>query len=388
MADFFRNGLDGRWGMGMGEIIIRCICICIYFDLKFQMYFHLHVYFDLILSSTWANQISTLPRYGNGLRLQSTDVRLLPSDGTNVTGEKNSYSKKRFPKPFSCRWQARAPSTRACPQWARGAWRAPWQAPEGSSGAPRAHIRLSASGPAPPPVDRHNFQLAPRWSVFSTFLAILHDSIFCRISDRGPWLRRRCHLEASRKSLSKGPPFKEPSSSLKLSPNFSISAKNHKKIILCQQAAVVFSSSLKPALHLHLLQRSLIKMNDHRHDHHRHPWSYQSPWPSSERGKCMWSVIFILIVFLDPDPPRYIFGHKLSKLLLQAVAAVSGWTESLHSHRFTGVTKWRGRVTVCLLHIYKTNFPIFFFLVTVFVFKYHQNKPHNQVLQSPRPFEP
>ena len=33
MADFFRNGLDGRWGMGMGEIIIRCICICIYFDL-------------------------------------------------------------------------------------------------------------------------------------------------------------------------------------------------------------------------------------------------------------------------------------------------------------------------------------------------------------------
>ena len=74
----------------------------------------------------------------------------------------------------------------------------------------------------------------------------------------------------------------------------------------------------------------------------------------SERGKCMWSVIFILIVFLDPDPPRYIFGHKLSKLLLQAVAAVSGWTESLHSHRFTGVTKWRGRVIVCLLHTRQT----------------------------------
>ena len=101
-----------------------------------------------------------------------------------------------------------------------------------------------------------------------TFL--LHNFIFCRISDREPWLPRRCHLEASKRPPSKAPHSRKPPSkespSRECSSSLNLSSSSAKKTSLC----------LKPPLHP-LLQShpSLTKMNDHRHDDHRHPRSYQ-----------------------------------------------------------------------------------------------------------------
>ena len=68
MADFFRNGLDGRWGMGMGKSTI----------------YHIgKIAAEIIHILNFANTL----RNGNGVWLQSTDVWLLSSDGTHVAGD-------------------------------------------------------------------------------------------------------------------------------------------------------------------------------------------------------------------------------------------------------------------------------------------------------------
>ena len=90
MADFFRNGLDGRWGMGMGEIIIRCICICMYILISFCLR-HEQIKYRHCPGMGMG--------YGSSLPMSGYYHQMGPMSQV----KKNSYSKKRFPKPFSCR---------------------------------------------------------------------------------------------------------------------------------------------------------------------------------------------------------------------------------------------------------------------------------------------
>ena len=107
--------------------------------------------------------------------------------------------------------------------------------------------------------------------------------LFCRTSDRAPWLQRRCHLAASKEpaqlskpqlskpQLSKPQLFKKLlfkgllySSSLNLSANYCKAKRRSKEII--KKAGVSIPTSLKALPRQPKLHHPLNKMNDPCHN--------------------------------------------------------------------------------------------------------------------------